>query len=105
MIKKIIVKGAAPVDEYFDRGKDFHVLVYEDKVYSATLNQTNIKNNNNKYYNLQIIQSDRDANTNYFMTRWGRVGTPGQKSIIGPINIKAAIREYDIKFREKHLKG
>lgn len=39
------------------------------------------------------------------MTRWGRVGTPGQKSIIGPFNIKAAIREYDAKLREKNLKG
>jgi poly [ADP-ribose] polymerase len=56
-------------------------LVHGGKVYAATLNQTNITNNNNKYYNLQVIQSDKDPNINFFMTRWGRVGTPGQKSI------------------------
>lgn len=88
----MIVKGAAPVDEYFDKGKDFHVLVHDTKVYSATLNQSNVSHNNNKYYNLQILQSDKDPNVNYFLTRWGRVGTPGQKSILGPYTINVAIR-------------
>jgi poly [ADP-ribose] polymerase len=74
------------------------VLVHNNKVYSATLNQTNISNNNNKYYNLQIIQSDKNPNINYFMTRWGRVGTPGQKSIVGPVSINVAITEYNSKF-------
>ena len=39
------------------------------------------------------------------MTRWGRVGTPGQKSIQGPYSVNVAIGEYMAKFREKHLKG
>jgi poly [ADP-ribose] polymerase len=73
-------------------------LVHGGKVYSATLNQTNIKNNNNKYYNLQVIQSDKDQNINYFMTRWGRVGTPGQKSIEGPYNVTLAIGLYNSKY-------
>lgn len=81
------------------------MLVHNNKVYSATLNQTNISNNNNKYYNLQILQSDKDPNVNFFMTRWGRVGTPGQKSIQGPFSINIAISEYNSKFNEKHKKG
>lgn len=81
------------------------MLVHGGKVYSATLNQSNISHNNNKYYNLQIIQSDSDANINYFLTRWGRVGTPGQKSITGPFSVNVAIKEYNTKFHEKHVKG
>lgn len=61
-MKKIIVKGAAPVDEFFDKGKDFHVLTHQNHIYSATLNQTKVQSNNNKYYILQILQSDRNPN-------------------------------------------
>lgn len=32
------------------------------------------------------------------MTRWGRVGTPGQKSIEGPYNVTLAIGLYNSKF-------
>lgn len=73
-------------------------MVYNGKIYSATLNQTNITNNNNKYYNLQVIQSDKDPNSNFFITRWGRVGTPGQKSIEGPFNVAVAVNLYNSKF-------
>jgi len=99
------VKGAAPVDEMFDKGKDYHVLVHGGKIYSATLNQSNVSNNNNKYYNIQILQNDKDQNINYLFTRWGRVGTPGQKSALGPYSINVAIREYNSKYHEKHVKG
>lgn len=90
------MKGAAPVDEYFEhKNKDkFHVLVHKDKVYSATLNQTNVSRNNNKYYILQILQSDSDTNCNFFFTRWGRVGAHGQNSCLGPFNINQAISQY-----------
>ena len=52
-----------------------------------------------------MLQHDKDPQKNYFMTRWGRVGTPGQKSIEGPFTINVAINKYETKYREKHLKG
>jgi len=91
----VIVKGAAPVDEFFDRAKDVHVLVHNGKIYSANLNQSNVSHNNNKFYNLQILQSDRDPNQNYFFSRWGRVGTDGQKSVVGPVTVLGAIKQYE----------
>lgn len=54
---------------------------------------------------MQIIQSDKNENVNYFMTRWGRVGTNGQKSIQGPLTINVAISEYMSKYHEKHNNG
>lgn len=55
------------------------------KIYSATLNQTNVERNNNKFYLLQILQSDTNPNNCHFFTRWGRVGVPGQNSCNGPM--------------------
>lgn len=42
--------------------------VYED--YDCMLNQTNIGQNNNKFYVIQVIKS---GNTYYTWNRWGRV--------------------------------
>ena len=101
----MIVKGAAPVDEHFFDQHKYHVLVHNNHVYSATLNQTNVSNNNNKYYIIQVLQSDANPNTNYLFTRWGRVGSSGQSSNLGPYPITLAISEYQKKYREKHDKG
>lgn len=98
------MKGAAPVDEFFPV-KGCHVLVHNGKVYSATLNQSNISNNNNKFYNIQILQSDSNGGSNYLFTRWGRVGTRGQQSNVGPMPIQRAINLYKQKYHEKHVNG
>eukprot|EP01117_Protostelium_nocturnum_P006844 TRINITY_DN2453_c1_g1_i6.p1 TRINITY_DN2453_c1_g1~~TRINITY_DN2453_c1_g1_i6.p1 ORF type:complete len:470 (-),score=169.93 TRINITY_DN2453_c1_g1_i6:79-1488(-) len=64
------------------------------------LNQTNIGNNNNKFYVIQLLE--RDNKSDYVLwTRWGRVGNTGQHkeecwTSNGPA--KAAFRK---KFREK----
>lgn len=60
--------------------------------------------NSNKYYILQILEMDNGKGC-YFWTRWGRVGVRGQTSISGPINRELAIREYEKKFYDKHIKG
>jgi len=71
------------------------------KVYSATLNQTNVEHNNNKFYVIQILQSDANPTICHFFTRWGRVGVKGQQSCLGPMNAMQAIMNYDTKYREK----
>ena len=53
------MKGKVPIDEHFPLPhSNYHVLEYMGKVYSATLNQTNVSHNNNKFYILQVLQSD-----------------------------------------------
>jgi poly [ADP-ribose] polymerase len=42
-----------------------------------------MKNNNNKYYILQLLETD-NGNHYYFWTRWGRVGVKGLNALAGP---------------------
>jgi len=74
-------------------------------IYSATLNQTNVMSNNNKFYIIQILQSDSNTDACYVFTRWGRVGVKGQNSNIGPWPRNLSINEYVSKLNEKTLRG
>jgi hypothetical protein len=47
---KIIKKGSVPVDAECPMAKSCHVYEDNTKAWAATLNQTNIGSNNNKYY-------------------------------------------------------
>lgn len=77
------MKGKVPVDDFFHSKDKTHVLEYDGKVYSATLNQSNMMQNNNKYYIIQVLESD-NAKSCYMWTRWGRVGYKGQSACVGP---------------------
>jgi len=48
-----------------------HVLSVGGEHWDATLNQTNVKNNNNKYYILQLLK-DNDVSKYNVWFRWGR---------------------------------
>ncbi|KAI4287708.1 MAG: hypothetical protein L6R35_003033 [Caloplaca aegaea] len=90
-----------PVDEgYDDRG---NVKVYVDDdgiIYDASLNQTNIGGNNNKFYRLQLLH-DAKRNKYFAHTRWGRVGDFGQIKTMGPESLEAALKDFDKKFKDK----
>jgi poly [ADP-ribose] polymerase 2/3/4 len=60
--------------------KTCHVYESGDDVFDAMLNQTNIGTNNNKFYVIQLLESD-DKKTYHCFTRWGRVGVPGQQAV------------------------
>ncbi|TVK90534.1 Metabotropic glutamate receptor 2 [Bagarius yarrelli] len=70
--------------------------VHED--YDCMLNQTNIGNNNNKFYVIQVLLS---GGKYYCWTRWGRVGEPGQNNLAGPSSVDAAIKNFEKKFKDK----
>ena len=77
-MKKITRSGKAPVDAHFTKKAQGVVVEHKGVIYAATLNQSNIANNNNKFYIIQIIQTN--PSEYYFFCRWGRVGVPGQTS-------------------------
>ncbi|TYK18137.1 poly [Cucumis melo var. makuwa] len=76
-------KGSAVLDQWLpDQIKThYHVLQVGDEIYAAMLNQTNIGNNNNKFYVIQALESD-GGDTYMVYTRWGRVGVKGQDDIL-----------------------
>ncbi|KAG5592204.1 hypothetical protein H5410_042718 [Solanum commersonii] len=96
-------KGAAVLDQYLsDEIKAlYHVLQQGNNIYDATLNQTNVENNNNKFYIIQVLENDCGGNYLVY-TRWGRVGEKGETKISGPYaSAKDATSEFERKFYEK----
>ncbi|OUM61026.1 hypothetical protein PIROE2DRAFT_62766 [Piromyces sp. E2] len=99
-IVKEIRKGRTVVDPNVPNSNDYHVLEEGDEIYDAILNQTNIANNNNKFYNLQVLKKD-NSNFYCFWTRWGRVGERGQYKLLNCSNKEMAISNFKSKFRDK----
>jgi poly [ADP-ribose] polymerase len=65
---------------------------------SFTLNQTNIKNNNNKFYIVQVLYKDH---VYYVYTRYGRVGDVGRLDYLGCSGEAGAIKEFEKRFKTK----
>jgi len=100
-LKKVVAKGRAAVDEYSGHSSDGHVYDDGTTVWDCMLNQVNIGQNNNKFYKIQLIQSDNNPNSFWFWTRWGRVGEVGQ-SALQPVNSAArGFSAFEKKFKDK----
>ncbi|KAG2402938.1 Poly [ADP-ribose] polymerase [Vigna angularis] len=96
-------KGVAILDQYLpDSVKThYHVLRLGGDVYDAMLNQTNVRDNNNKFYVIQVLESDSGGEYLVY-NRWGRVGVKGQDKIHGPYkSCESAIQEFEQKFLAK----
>ncbi|KAI1467488.1 PARP-domain-containing protein [Daldinia caldariorum] len=90
-----------PLDEIADT-LYFNYEVYIDDngvIFDASLNQTNSKANNNKFYRLQLLRSVKDQF--FCWTRWGRVGERGQSKTVGDGTLQVALSEFDNKFKSK----
>ena len=69
--------------------------------WDCMLNQTNIGQNNNKYYVIQMLSHKTNGKL-YVWNRWGRVGEPGQNAMKGPFgSVDRASQEFCKKFRDK----
>ncbi|KAL8139006.1 hypothetical protein V2J09_005007 [Rumex salicifolius] len=96
-------KGSAVLDQWLpDHIKNqYHVLQLGDDIYDAMLNQTNVGDNNNKFYLMQVLEMD-GGGTFYVYNRWGRVGIKGQEKLFGPYTSRESAREeFEKKFYAK----
>lgn len=105
----VISKAGAVVDPFVSNSKDYHVILdkeskFNGNCFSATLNKSDLFLNNNKYYILQLIESDTSPGTIYFFTRWGRVGAPGQNKL-DKLPLDLGIKAFLSKYREKKRGG
>jgi poly [ADP-ribose] polymerase len=67
------------------------------------LNQTNISQNNNKFYLLQLLQNDNSKEF-YTWFRWGRVGENGQSDLkTFDSNLSQAKATFGRKFSVRRL--
>ncbi|POI19944.1 hypothetical protein CIB84_016310, partial [Bambusicola thoracicus] len=89
-------KPPATIDGQCPLSARADVQVYED--YDCTLNQTNIRANNNKFYIIQLIAHDGTYST---WNRWGRVGEVGQSKLLPFTSLEAAKKDFEKKFWEK----
>ncbi|KAM6159808.1 protein mono-ADP-ribosyltransferase PARP3 [Erethizon dorsatum] len=70
--------------------------VHED--YDCTLNQTNIRSNNNKFYVIQLLE---DGSHFFCWNRWGRVGEVGQSKMNRFTCLEDAKKNFEKKFHDK----
>lgn len=80
-VRSISFKGKAPVDPECFSKHNYHVYYEADDIYDAMLNQTNLKNNNNKFYLMQVLRTNKGTSYAVWF-RWGRVGMIGQTNLI-----------------------
>lgn len=66
--------------------------------YAVVLNQTNIGENNNKFYIIQLIS---DGTLYFIWTRWGRVGENGSNNLANCGNLETGVSEFKKKFKAK----
>jgi len=97
---KIIKKGRSAVDPHSGMVKSSHVLEEGNDIWDCMLNQTDIGNNNNKFYVIQLIEDD-NAKKWTVWNRWGRVGLAGQHKANVYNSKQAAKDAFKKKFTEK----
>ncbi|KAG9393272.1 Poly(ADP-ribose) polymerase PARP [Carpediemonas membranifera] len=75
------------------------IVVHEGVLYKMKLNQTDIKTNANKYYNLELARSP--AGTYHIFFIWGRVGKIAGRTDTSFANLDDAINVFAKKFKDK----
>ncbi|CAL1532290.1 unnamed protein product [Lymnaea stagnalis] len=101
-VKTVVVKkGSAPVDDLCPIASSSSVHESNRIIWDCMLNQTNISNNNNKYYLIQLLQ-DSVKNSYHVWQRWGRVGYNGQTNLVNcGTDLEAAMKVFIKKFKDK----
>ncbi|TFK29997.1 PARP-domain-containing protein [Coprinopsis marcescibilis] len=102
-MKTVIKKGKAPVDEVCHLAGTHHVYVdASGVVWDATLNQTDIGRNNNKFYYCQLLERDSSPVSYAVFCRWGRVGDRGQSKMYAEgASLGSAMATFDKQMKAK----
>ena len=69
-------QGIMPVDQYVSGASGYTVVKQDGKYLSCYLMWSDVKDNHNKFYIMQVLQH-KASGTNTLFTRYGRVGDRG----------------------------
>ena len=97
--KKAKALGRPRVDQYCPVGEDAKVLQSDGVFWSATLNQTNLTTNANKFYIIQLLEHTDGSYSVW--NRWGRQGYSGQNKLFDGLSLGQAKAEFNSKFTAK----
>lgn len=78
----------------------YHVFEYDGNLMCCTLNQTDISDNSNKFFIMQLLKNDK-ANSYIIFTRGGRVGYTGQSNCSLYAYFEDALKDYNSLFKSK----
>jgi len=98
--KTLIKKGRGVVDTHSGLVDTAHIYEEGEDVYQVTLNQTNIGQNNNKFYIIQLLEADAGGKW-WVWTRWARVGQVGQSKLEPCHTLDKAKSNFAAKFCDK----
>jgi len=88
-----------PVDPHCGLRNTHKVYVDDEVAWDARMNQTNIGQNNNKFYRVQLLVSFGGASAVF--CHWGRVGANGQSSTDSCHSLDAAKALFERKYKDK----
>ncbi|TBU22092.1 PARP-domain-containing protein [Dichomitus squalens] len=98
----VMKRGAAPpVDARSGWALTHEVLITPEGIWDATLNQTDVGNNANKFYVLQLLHPVGNNSQVTLFTCWGRVGENGSSQKKGPWSPAQAVIEFKRQFKAK----
>lgn len=97
-----IIKNGTVVDAKFQYANKCHVFKNDedDSLYQATLSFTDVTQNKNSYYKIQLLKDDF-AERFYVFRSWGRVGTDVGNNKFDCFDREGAVEEFKKIFREK----
>jgi poly [ADP-ribose] polymerase len=99
-ITTVMVKGLVPVDTEIPSAGSYTVYHDSKGAWDAMLNQTNLGENNNKYYLVQLLVNDTSkAYCTWF--RWGRVGLTNGVDYKTHGSLQAAQAYFTKKYTDK----
>ena len=98
------IPKVSTVDIFVPQPERFRVMDDDSGTpYTAMLNQTNLAQNNNKFFLIQALESVSDSTQFATWFRWGRVGYPGQTNLQIFSSREDAVDVFTQKFSDKTL--
>ncbi len=94
-LRELVDKGAPPKVH-----ADYHILERDGELYAATLNQTDLITNSNKFHVMQLFKNNKKDSYAFF-SRGGRVGYVGQWNCELYMELEPALADWDARFHEK----